>query len=376
VNPRDTTGQATTEYTAILALVAAALVGAGAVIGLGEVGEAVAHTVRTGICIVGGDVCRASDAAAAGLEPCTVRERSDGGGATVSIAWLRLGDSNGLTVTARSDGSVLVTKAEQRKAGAGAGIGVEASPLGIEFGIEGSIDATLASGAAWEFPDAAPAAAFLAGRTHPPPTWRFGDAGEVLSAGAGAKLGGVPLTGVEGAATAAAGARVGRGTTTLYIRSKVDSALYGWPPGTRVAGPSTGDMIVELTLGSDGPREIAFRRLGRGAGAGRVVDTVARLDLRDPANRAAAAGLLARRLPWPGSVGAELRPLLRLAVQRGTVEQAVYDLRDDSTSFEVAARFGGELGLEADHVHVERRLVAASAWIAGSQERVREDCVM
>jgi hypothetical protein len=375
VRPHDATGQATTEYTAILALVAAALVGAGAAIGVGEVGQAVAHTVRTGICIVGGDICRASDAAAAGLEPCTVRERSDGGGATLSLAWLRLGESNGLTVAARSDGSVLVTKARERKAGAGAGIGVEASPLGIEFGIEGAIDATLATGAAWEFPDAASAAAFLAGRTHPPPTWRFGDAGEVLSAGAGARLGGVTLTGVEAAATAAAGARVGGDATTLYVRAELGSGIHGWPPGTRVSGPSTGDMIVEVTLGRNGPRELAFRRLGR-AGAGRVVDTVARLDLSDPANRAAAAGLLAHRLPWPGAVAAELRQLLRLAVQRGTVEQAMYDLRDDSTSFELAARFGGELGLEADHVHVERRLVAASVWIAGSQERVREDCVM
>jgi Flp pilus assembly pilin Flp len=376
VHPRDATGQATTEYTAILALVAAALVGAGAVVGLGEVGTAVAYTVRTGICIVGGDVCRASDAAAAGLAPCTVHERSDGGGATVSLAWLRLGESKGLTVAARSDGSVLVTKSRQRKAGAGAGIGIEASPLGIEFGLEGSIDATIADGSAWEFPDAAAAAAFLAGRTHPPPTWRFGDAGEVLSAEAGATLGGMTLAGVEGSASAAAGARVGRGTTTLYIRERLDSVVSGWPPGARFAGPSSGDAIVELTLGRDGPSEIAFRRLGRGAGAGRVIDTVARLDLRDPANRAAAAGLLKRPLPWPGSIGAELRPLLRLAVQRGTVEQSVYDVRDSSSSFDLAARLGAELGVDVDEVHLERRLVAASAWTAGSQERVREDCVM
>src|SRR4029453_15010164 len=171
--------------------------------GAGGGGTRAAHTVRTGICIVGGDICRSSDAAAAGLEPCTVRERSDGGGATLSLAWLRLGESKGLTVTARSDGSVVVTQARERKDGAGAGIGVEASPLGIEFGIEGAIDATLASGAVWEFPDAASAAAFLAGRTHPPPTWRFGDAGEVLSAGAGARLGGGAPTRRGGAATGA-----------------------------------------------------------------------------------------------------------------------------------------------------------------------------
>ena len=82
---RDATGQATAEYAGVLALVAATLLGTGAVVGVSGVGDAVAAGIRTGICIVGGDVCRASDAAAAGLEPCTVGERSEGGGATVSI---------------------------------------------------------------------------------------------------------------------------------------------------------------------------------------------------------------------------------------------------------------------------------------------------
>jgi hypothetical protein len=376
VRLQDATGQATNEYTAVLALVAAALVGAGAVVGVGEVGTAVAHTVRTGICIVGGDICRASDAAAAGLEPCTVHDRSDGGGATYSIAWLRLGSSKGLTVAARSDGSVIVTQAERRNAGAGAGVGVEATPLGIEFGVEGSIDATISSGAAWEFPDAAAAGAFLAGRTHPPPTWRFGDAGEVVSGMAGAKVGGATVTGVEVSAAAAAGARVGRGTTTLYIRTELDSALRAWPVGAIASGPSNGEAVVELTMDGDGPREIAFRRLGRPAGGDRVVDTVARLDLRDPANRSAAEGVLARRLPWPPAVADDLQALVRVAVQRGTVEQSVYDVRDDSTSLDLAVRFGAELGLDVDDVHVQRRLVAASAWTAGSQERLREDCVV
>src|SRR5690242_14802585 len=103
----DATGQATAEYVGLLALVAAAVLGTGALVGLDPVGHAVARGIRTGICIVGGDVCRASDAVAAGLEPCTVGERSAGGGATVSIAWVRIGDARGWTVATRSDGSVL-----------------------------------------------------------------------------------------------------------------------------------------------------------------------------------------------------------------------------------------------------------------------------
>ena len=363
MRPQDTTGQATTEYAVLLALVAAALLGAGAAVGFSEVGSAVASGVRTGICIVGGDICRTSDAEAAGLEPCTVAERSEGGGTTVSVAWLRIGGGDGLTVATRSDGSVLVTKTEQRHGGAGAGLGFEASPLGVEFGVEGAVDFTLSSGAAWEFPDAAAAARFLAG-ADVPPTWRFGDAGSTVTVEAGARAAGIVLAGVKASASGADGARVGRGRTTLYTRMRLDSGVVLPVGAGGLAGPTTGDVVAELTLEGDEPREVAFRSVGRAAGGGRVADTVARLDLRDPANRAAAAG------------AHDLRALLRLAVQRGVVERAVYDIRDDSGSFELGVRLGAELGVETADVSVQRRLVAASAWTPGSQERVREDCLM
>jgi Flp pilus assembly pilin Flp len=373
---RDQTGQATTEYAVLLALVAAALVGAGALVGLDTVGKAVASGVRTGICIAGGDICRASDAAAAGLSPCTVSDSRKGSGTVVSVGWLRLGEAKGLTVATRSDGSVLITRTHERRGGGGAGIGVDVSPLGINLGADVSADFALTSGEAWEFPDAASAARFLAGRSDPPPVWRFGEAAEILGAQTGARLGIVTLAGAEASAQGGAGARVGRGRTTLYIRARLDAGVKTWTPGgTRTSGPTTGDVIVELALESGEPREIAFRRLGADAAAGRVVDTVARLDLRDPANRAAASRLLAHAPPWR-TAARELHAVLALAVQRGTVEQAVYDVRDDSGSVEVAARLGAELGIDVSKVRVERRLVGASAWVGGSRERVREDCLM
>jgi Flp pilus assembly pilin Flp len=375
----DTTGQATTEYAGLLALIATALLGAGMLVGLDDVGAAVVKGIRTGICIVGGDVCRASDAAAAGLAPCTVGEKSAGGGATLSVAWLRIGDRNGWSVATRSDGSVLVTRSHVRKGGAGAGIGAEASPFGLAFGIEGKADFEFGSGATWEFPDAASAARFIAdGGEGVEPTWRFGESGDVLTAEAGVKIGGATLTGVGATASFAGGARVGRGQTTLYIRTRLETGASVWL-GTHtaeMAGPSTGDVMVELTLEHGaGPREVAFRTAKNGAG-GQVVDTVARLDLRDPANRAAAEHLLTRRLPWPPDVAAEVHRLMLYTVQHGTVERSVYDVRDESSDFELAARLGEELGIEVNRVRVQRRLVAASAWTPGSQERLREDCVM
>lgn len=369
------TGQATAEYVGVLALAAVVFVAAGAAVGLGDVGTAVAATVRTGICIVTGDICRDSDAAAAGLHPCTVGERTEGAGTTFSVGWFRIGGSDGLVVATRSDGSVLVTKTTEGRGGAVAGLGLEASPLGVDVGVEGAIDFTLMSGATWEFPSLAAARRFLAGdHDQVRPTWEFGDAGEVLSAEAKATVGGATLAGVGASATSAAGARVGRGHVTVYIRVRLETGAKLLLPGSagRIAGPSTGDVMVELTFERGVPREIAFRGLGRDADGGRVVDTVARLDLRDPANRRAAETVLAR---LPSGAAVNLRALMLYTVRHGTVERAVYDVRDDSSGFELGVKVGAALGVETEDVEVERRLVAASAWTHGSQERLREDCV-
>jgi hypothetical protein len=143
------------EYTALLALVGAALAGAGAVVGLGGIGEAVAGGLRTGICIVAGDVCRASDARASGLVPCTLDDHTRGEGLTFTIASLRFGADDSWTAGRRSDGTVVITHADERAVGGKIGAGVEASPLGVNAELSGKLDYALTSGKAWEFPDAA-----------------------------------------------------------------------------------------------------------------------------------------------------------------------------------------------------------------------------
>jgi hypothetical protein len=363
----------------MLALVAAALAGAGAVVGLGAIGEAVASGVRTGICIVAGDVCRTSDAEAAGLEPCTLDDHTRGEGLTFTVASLRFGANDTWTAARRSDGSVVITHADERKVGGKIGVGVEASPLGINAELSGKLDYALTSGKAWEFRDAESAARFLRAddRDDIEPTWRFGDVGSVAGGEAEAGLGPVTVTEFEATARAAAGARVGRGLTTYYVRSRADAFAGGLAlPGAdaKVEGPSTGDSIVELTQDAAGPREIAFRRVQRGTRPDQVVETVARLDLRDPANRAAAEPLLAQRLPWAPAVARELRTLVARSVRSGIVERAVYDVDDDSEGVELSASFGLSLGVDGSEVDVDRRLVAAHAWTQGSRARERADC--
>ena len=144
--------------------------------------------------------------------------------------------------------------------------------------------------------------------------------------------------------------------------------------GLRIDGAPDRAAIVELTRDAAGLRELAFRTAGPGVRGGQVVETVARLDLRDPANRAAAEPLLAQRLPWPPAVARELRAVVRRAAAVGVVERAVYDVRDGSDQLKLAAKLGLALGVDGRQVEIDRRLVAASAWTNGSRERGRADC--
>src|SRR4029079_13740664 len=135
---------------------------------------------------------------------------------------------------------------------------------------------------------------------------------------------------------------------------------------------SIGPVLAEDTRDRSGPRELAFRATTQGARDAGVVETVARLALRILSNREVAARLLRHRAPWPPSVFADLRAAVAHAARTGIVERSVYAVDDGSKSVELAGGLGLELGVEAEYAKVDRRLVAASARTAGSQERARE----
>src|SRR5690348_2310428 len=175
-------GQGSLEYVGLLALVATALAVAAPAAGLAGVPAELSRVVRTGVCIVGGDVCRASDAAAAGLAPCTVSDRRRGGGAAVTVLSLKVGGDHQWLVARRSDGSVSVTKVGSDELGASGGLGYELGPLKV--GVEGEAAMTVAQGVGWEFPDAASARRFLEAARYGlsratarwPAAWRSGEA--------------------------------------------------------------------------------------------------------------------------------------------------------------------------------------------------------
>lgn len=388
--PHPAAGQSSLEYVGLLALVASALAVAAPAAGLAGVPAEVAHALRTGVCIVAGDVCRASDAEAAGLAPCTLSERRRGGGLSVTVLSVQFGGEHRFLVTRRSDGSVGVTKVARDELGASGGLGFEVGPL--KLGVEGEAGVKVAAGVGWEFPDAASARRFLAAAKEGlspavrrwPAAWRSGEAALATSGWAGlgvqatgedGKGIGGPAAGIEVAAESAIGARIARGTTTVYLRGETSGArTTGALAGLLHAGPA-GPVVAEYTRDGGGPRELAFRVTAPGTREHQVVETVARLDLRVPANRAVAERLLRHRAPWPPSVAGDLREAIRHTVLAGTVERSVYAVHDGSRSLELAARLGAEVGVEAGYTKIDRRLVEASAWTAGSQERAREDCI-
>jgi hypothetical protein len=373
----------------MLTLVGAALVLAAPAVGLPALGSEVARTVRTGICIVGGDVCRTSDAVAAGLTPCTVADHVRGTSQAMSVLVVRIGHDASWTVGERSDGSVAVTHASTERGGGFANVGVELGP--VRFSAGGGLGIAIATGTGWEFPDAASAQEFLAavrGGSAPddgrwPPAWHSGDGGLATSVGARARLG-VPLkndrvagirAGIEASAGSALGVRLGRGTTTLYFR--IDATTLRASDGVGDAsavGPSQPPTLVEYTRDADGPRELAFRTVVPAA-SGRVSDIVARLDLRVPANRAVAGRVLGQGLPWPPSLFRDVRELIRYTATVGTVEQSTYEVRDASKAVSIGVKAGLEVGADLRTTVVDRRLVSAVARTHGSPLRERVDCL-
>jgi hypothetical protein len=367
----------------LLAVVAAVLVAVGPVAGSSGLGPQVARIVKTGVCVVGGDICRTADAEAAGLAPCTLAERREGNSAAITILSVRLAGGGELGIGRRSDGSILVVRSDDGGLGVTGGLGLTAGP--VQLGVQAGAGVTVARATAWALPDEAELRRFLtAVDLHTdeyahrwPPLWRSGDVGLATSGWAGLGVGqdgdlfGVALYGgAEVAAETAAGVRIGRGTTTYYIRAASTGPQLADSFGRTAGARSRGPVVAEYTRDAHGPRELAFRVTY--AGSGQTVETVARLDLRAPESRALAARLLRRPAPWPSR---EVEDAIRRATAVGTVERNVYAVEDDSSELAIAGRLGLEVGAELGHASVSRRLVEASAWTPGSRERAREDCM-
>lgn len=380
-------GQASTDYLGLLAVVVVLLGGAGAAMRL-DVPGAVAHTVRVALCIVGGDVCRAADARAAGLEPCVVRSRAGTRRTSVTFLFLRVGDTGGYLVERRSDGSRRVVATRGRDLSASVRAGLRVGPY-VDVSAGGSGGVRWASGAAWELAGEADLRELLA-RVHgspaaladagvravervPPPTESFREGGEMADLSAEVTAGGVRQPLLTGGRRQALGRRVRGSLTTWYFDATHDGPrlLGGLLPEVAVQG--RGGWVLEVTEDASHRATRMVLRSTLPARGDRMVEIDAALDLTRPGNAAAARDLLTLgRGPGPLAL-ARARAVGRHLLEAGTVERRTYRLSDAPSGPDVAvdvAAFGGE------HAHTvqERRLIEAEVIRPGRRAR-RADCL-
>jgi hypothetical protein len=105
-----------------------------------------------------------------------------------------------------------------------------------------------------------------------------------------------------------------------------------------------------------------------------VTETVARLDLRDPANLAIARLLFESTKRWTAVGGAGKRAVMDRIATHGIVERTVSDIDDDSASASFGVSGGWKFALGGRKVAVHKRLVRATVQ-RGALAGARLDCV-
>ena len=369
-------GQASTEYVAILLVVGVLLAVSTVAVAVPGVGGRITKTVRTGLCIVGGDVCRNSDAVAAGLAPCVTSERSKRQDTTVDLGVVRLGGHGEWQIALRSDGQAIVTRLEENELGGTVGVGLTFSPAGVSADATASLVAGYHGGRAWRFPDARSAGAFLEGAMHDEsvqaaraPDLRWHAIGGRAGAEAVAAIADLTRAGLTTAASSVIGLRTEGARRTLTLDLGIDDPsvaidLPGFPAGP---GPRR-RWVADVSWENGSARELALRTAT--ASGGRLAEYTARLDLREPGNRA-----VAERLLRPGGTPGNLGALAARLRTDGVLERDGYSVEERRRGFSVAGRLGIALGLEHHRITSERRLVDAVAWIRGGRPQRRFDCI-
>ena len=387
MHTRTTAGQATIEYVAALALLAAILVLAGPAVGAPDVGKLVYGKLRLALCVVGGDVCSSAQAARDGLSPCPMQSDLTGHEVSVTAFSVEVGHRWTLLVTPHSDGSVSVVRTGGGHVGAATGVGAEfrAGPVTFDAGVGAGARGRVQAAFGWEFKDHAAAERFLEHATFNsagqvvghPPTWvSVDDALELstmfgLQAGAkGARESG-QLVGFSGGLGGAIGGRKTKGGLyTLYGRATLDGGDVTLPLVPSI-GPGREEWVLEYTFGHGRARELVLRHGEPSRGGKQLTETVMRLDLREPANLAVVAPLLDGGFP---SAKANFNALLARIVSDGIIETTVSSVQDDTTGVSGSLADEIKFGGEAKRINVHKQLVSATALTGGPYPRERFDC--
>ena len=383
-----TAGQASLEYIAAVALLAALLVFAAPAVGAPDIARSIAKAFEHGLCVVGGDVCNSEDARRAKLAPCPLKSDTTGAEASVTAFSVEIGGKWLLTITPQSDGTVSVVRTAAGSTGVTGGVGAEFT-LG-KVGASAAARLRVQGARGWTFPDKATADRFLEhavrndfDEQHWPWTWESGEVGNEVSASGGVSLGvegakeHLDLLTASVAAQAAIGQRVTRdGISTTYSRVAFDAPELSVPLMFAPIGAGRSEWIVEYSYDRAGrPLELAFRTALPSQHGNRVSDTVARLDLRDPGNLEAARPFLTSQEPWSSVAGGvNKQAVLDRIAAYGSVERSVSDIHDDSKGMSVSLSGGWKFGIGGKHVKVRKTLVSATVQ-RGALVGKRLDCV-
>jgi hypothetical protein len=432
--PRPVAGQASAEYVALLAVVVVVMAAAAAVGSPPALAVKLVGAVRHGICLVAGGVCTPREARAAGLAPCLLQARTDRQRLGGRLLVVRLGRTDALLVERRSDGSAAVSFADGESAGAIVGVGVQL-PGGTRVGGDYGGGLQFMSGRTWEFSSFADAARFV--RRWAPRESLGGEARGLLRKawpfGHGApRMPAADATYVEGGAYAefaaalrgpglrsamaggdaeaelglVTGRRLGRdGSVTWYDRVDGETAVrlgaligaveahhastaslevtlkHGQPVELRLRAAARWQGDVQLPPAAATVSDLAARlrgtTLAAPGGVGRRVEADVSLDLTDPRNRRAVAGvveMMGLRVA-PRDWDDRLRALAARLDADGDVDVRLLRVGLDERDVGAEAALGLSVGGGYRRTREVRDLLGAWSLRAGGPLREREDCV-
>lgn len=415
---RSARGQASLEYVGLLALLAVVLSGTAALVNW-ALGDRIAWTIRTGLCLVAHTACPPPPSDRGSLAPCPETRDASRQDFGVSVAFVDLGAGLGVRRETFSDGHVELTFVDDGHGGltGGAGLDFQLGGKGKGIGAGGELNVGWTQGRKWSFANGHAADAFVArygsdqkllGRglhlarrvcwllcdglgigdvdDPPPPDERYDELGGHAEASAAVKK----LVKADGSAAVeeALGWRRRRdGGGSLYLR--VDERAAGQLALLGARGTASGRAVGALEIEYDADHRPVALRMTSGqvttrsarppgqktADVPELLEVVVDLDLRGPDGRRVLSRFLhAVRPDRLVTSPDELASLLRRAASRATLTARAYRTADAAGGIGghvgVGARFGGEIG----HSHSTAALQGEWMRLPGSPWLPRADC--
>jgi len=415
-------GQATSEYVALVALVAAVLALAAGLTSGGLGGRLLAG-MRHALCDVAGTACAPARPASDELAPCPLERSVSAESLDGALEFVRIGGGGRLTAERRSDGRVTVTLATGTHAGGALGLGARFA-AGTRHAAEATAQAltTGVSSRSWTLPSVDAARAFvdrygskvtLAGKTvdlvrsgcsvlcdalgwrpHaelPPP-----DEVEIGAGRAATLSGSLGPAGAHASNSALVGVRVRRdGGSTWYVQLEEDAGAVLSLGGATLAAGTRRESVAAFTLdarsrmtkltlqqfaetegagsasGGRGPSSAHI-----GAAGGRVTELDATLALRTARDRAIATAF-ATALRKRSSIDVLRRRLAAVSplVERSAViDRRTYALTRSGFELGAGVSLGAQLGGAYTRTREGMRLLTAETRLPGLPFLPRDDC--